>query len=78
MNNDADSLDEGVEDISSDHDYLNSPSFETEYPQISSDTTQVKMRINSDRKPKDLSPKNNLPKLSPVKERRPLRFSFGV
>ena len=70
LDKDADSLDEGVEDISSDYDY--------EHPQISSVTTQVQMRTNSDTKPKDLSPTNNLQKLSPVKERMPSRFSFGV
>jgi hypothetical protein len=78
LDKDADSLDEGVEDISSDYDYLNSPSFQTEHPQISTDTTQVQMRINSDRNLKDWSPMNNLQKLSPIKERMPSRFSFGV
>ena len=70
LDKDADCLDEGVEDISSDYDY--------EHPQISSVTTQVQMRTNGDRKPTDLSPTNNLQKLSPVKERMPSRFSFGV
>jgi len=78
LNKDADSLDEGVEDISSDHDYLNSPSFETEHRQISSNTSQVQMRTNSDRKRNDFSPTKNLQKLSPEKERMPSRFSFGV
>ena len=78
LDKDADSLDEGVEDISSDYDYFNSPSFQTECPKISSDTSQVLMRTNSDTKPKDLSPMNNLQKLSPVEERMPSRFSFGV
>ena len=78
LDKDTDSLDEGVEDISSDYDYLNSPSFQTEHPQISSATTQIQMRTNGDTKPKDLSLTNNLQKLSSVKERIPSRFSFGM
>ena len=78
LDKDADSLDEIVEDISSDFDYLNSPNFETKHTKISSDTTQVQMRPSSDRKPKDLSPTNTLPKLNPVKERMSSILSFGV
>jgi len=60
---DGDSYDEGVEDISSDYDHLNSP-------QSNTGTSQVKLRSTP-----EINNSNN--RLSSVRERIPSRFSFG-
>merc|ERR1712106_550073 len=50
LEKDADSHDEGVEDISSDYDNLHSPSFQTNQPKSNQkDTSQVVMRSTSHR-----------------------------
>ena len=59
----GDSYDEGVEDISSDYDHLNSP-------QSNTGTSQVKLRSTP-----EINNSNN--RLSSVRERIPSRFSFG-
>ena len=60
---DGDSYDEGVEDISSDYDHLNSP-------QSNTGTSQVKLRPTPEIN-------NRINRLSSVRERIPSRFSFG-
>jgi len=80
LEKDADSHDEGVEDISSDYDNLNSPSFQTNQPKTNQkNTSQVLMRGTADK----IANVDDVRRLSssatsPVKERMPSRFSFGI
>merc|ERR1712106_252064 len=80
LEKEADSHDEGVEDISSDYDNLNSPSFQTNQPKTNQkNTSQVLMRGTADK----IANVDDVRRLSssatsPVKERMPSRFSFGI
>merc|ERR1712106_120363 len=80
LQKDADSHDEGVEDISSDYDNLNSPSFQTNQPKTNQkNISQVLMRGTTDK----IANMDDFRRLSssatsPVKERMPSRFSFGI
>merc|ERR1712106_632790 len=77
LEKEADSHDEGVEDISSDYDNLNSPTNKPKNNQ--KDTSQVLMRVTTDKIANSVSSMDDVRRLSssatsPVKERMPSRF----